>query len=256
MVSILDTQGRIYSKGYSDLPPALLPSLGGNGIIAQRPCTIMGMHAHLHELCSLCSNIFEGHWVERESVEANVPAVEAGRSSPSANDKLTNRDSVVDDIIDAKGYPRQDEGDGDEDDYEDSENYFYERPDWVQLLPVNESAQPAFASPTHHPLDKLGISAGNGCHLCTLILDRVAYSLDFDIRATEEQIRRAIGIVIVRPVRRGEDEEGIVGHSMQPLALEVSYFVDGESQSQDAYMFTISLDVQCSDCKHCYSHLM
>jgi hypothetical protein len=175
-------------------------------------------------LCGQCQQIFKGRWAPKESLGV------ATRSQPhrqtAADPHL--RESPTDDLPSPEN----------SDTY--SEDGWYENPDWVKVITVNETSTiPSKAmsslSPQHHSILDLEESARNGCHLCTVIWDIVPDKIEELESAAKENLARLIGVVVVRPYN--EDDV-----SREDVALEISYFVDGEVV-REAYVFTVGVQL-------------
>lgn len=160
-------------------------------------------------LCELCHRIFRGHWQAREE------------SVHSGNGSL-------------------EDGNGD--------NHFYERPDWLQIdgranLDIEPEAVLKPSSPAHHSIPALEISAKEGCHLCVIFWDRLLPKIPSLKDTWGDNLNYAIGVVVARPTFDSvEDEEARSG--LEPVDLEISYFVKGEYEIQNAHITTIGIDVQ------------
>ena len=161
------------------------------------------------ELCELCDRIFRGHWQAREeSVRSGSESLEDG-----------NDDS-----------------------------HFYERPGWLQIdgrVNLGTETTPILkpSSPAHHSIPALEISAKNGCYLCVIIWDQLQSKLPDLAKSWGDNLNCAIGVVVARPTFDSV-EDGEPRSSPEPVDLEISYFINGKCEIQDAYITTIDIDVQ------------
>lgn len=179
----------------------------------------------LNILCQECQNIFEGHWVCRDDVETKSP-----------NDKNITEDEAGEISSLRRGSENS----------SDSDSNFYEKPDWVKSMSADRAFELSwqtvnFGSPLHHSIKDLEISAQNGCHLCTLFWDQLSTKLKEVTEADEARLQQAKGIIVVRP-RPSSLEDDADKQALQPLMLEVSYFVDGNCESESSYISNFNID--------------
>lgn len=93
----------------------------------------------------------------------------------------------------------------------------------------------------HYNISELKISAGNGCHLCNLILDQLpifhttgAGKYHETWKFAKENPQKMFGIATILPHRESEDSSG-------PLRLDVLYFLDGDVSKKGIRPCWISL---------------
>lgn len=162
----------------------------------------------MNKLCSTCLDLFHGHWIKRP---------------PSANSISGSESATYDEASD-----------------ETSQDQFYEQPDWVK---VSEGSARGYEPAPHHSIPGLQISAGQGCHLCSLIADKIPKdhtgheNSDAELwQLLKQNSGRLIGVVVVRPYAEDDIEQ-------QDLCLEVSYWLDGDSDNTSAYFLTVDLEL-------------
>lgn len=122
-----------------------------------------------------------------------------------------------------------------------SQDQFYEQPDWVK---VSEGSSRGYEPIPHHSIAALQISARKGCHLCNLIADKIPedYTGHENSNAELWQLfkndsSRLEGVVVARPYAEDANEQ-------QDLCLEVSYWLDGDSENTRAYFLTVDLELR------------
>jgi hypothetical protein len=162
------------------------------------------MVATLNKLCAACQDIFRGLWAPRPWP---VPEL----------------DSI---------------------DLEDATDNGLEGRDWSRLL--EEGSSPISARhelPVHHSIPDLESSAEEGCHLCTMIWDKIpqrhtGHENDDPVlwQLLWQKSARLIGVVAIRPYAD-------IGDIRQELCLELSYYLDGASDNPQAYFCTVDLDL-------------
>jgi hypothetical protein len=165
----------------------------------------------MNKLCSTCQDVFHGHWIKRPPSTNSIPG------SESAMDMY------------------------DEPSDDSSQDQFYEQPDWVK---VTEGSAREYEPVPHHSIATLRISARKGCHLCNLIADKIPedYTGHENSNAELWQLfkkdsSRLEGVVVARPYAEDASEQ-------QDLCLEVSYWLDGDSENNRAYFLTVDLELR------------
>ena len=165
------------------------------------------MVATISKLCTVCQGIFRGLWAPRPWPVSELDSIDLGNSEDEADNGLEGRD-------------------------------------WARLL--EESSSPIsvrYELPLHHSIPDLELSAENGCHLCTMIWDKIPQKYtghendDLELwQLLRQRSRRLIGVVAIRPYADIDDER-------QDLCLELSYYLDGASDNSQAYLCTVDLDL-------------
>src|SRR5438045_319867 len=109
------------------------------------------------QLCELCKQVFESHWVSKESIQLK------NQDDTAECTEDTNSDYSEEEISASCATDTSNSG-------------FYEAPDWVTVVSAANSTLQAsqdYQSPSHHSVTGLERSANNGCYLCTIFWDLV-----------------------------------------------------------------------------------
>lgn len=178
----------------------------------------------LSNLCSLCQQIFEGKWVEKESWELENSATARG----------------IIDLDDTSGETLERADSSSADTTSSFEEHWYESPDWLKLVGGTSDTISSFElnakllySPPHHHITELETSALNGCALCEVLANSIRDKRDELSESTKDNISRLSGIAIVRPSQWACDVE-------DSLVLQITYFVDGKVEKE---AYSCSVDV-------------
>jgi hypothetical protein len=165
------------------------------------------MVATISKLCAVCQDIFRGLWAPRPWPVSELDSTDLGNSEDETDTGLEGRD-------------------------------------WSRLL--KESGLPTSVRhelPVHHNIPNLQLSAEEGCHLCTMIWDKMpqkytGHENDDPVlwQLLWQRSARLIGVVAIRPYADIDDER-------HDLCLELSYYLDGASDNPRAYLCTVDLDL-------------
>lgn len=189
----------------------------------------------MNKLCGSCQDIFRGRWVPRPESSSRLDSEDIGNAHGASMESRSSSPGLPFDFeLDANALEPEDEADKEGDN----------GPDWIRLIDEsNAGASARHELPKHHSIFGLEISAQQGCHLCTMIWDKIPHKYTGHANADprlwlllEQRSPRLIGVVAVRPY---------AGYGCKPqyLGLEVTYYLDGASDQPESYLFTIDLDL-------------
>ncbi|KAL9125265.1 MAG: hypothetical protein Q9217_005501 [Psora testacea] len=171
-------------------------------------------------LCTRCREIFDGHWICRKDLATQELVADAAIPYKCIRPSLGPEHEALDEPTE-----------------------FFEKPDWVKVSPANEANDALYYfSPLHHSLKGVEASAQNGCHLCTILWNKLSHLLEVNPGWDQDTMRRAVGVALIRPLFDASTSPENP-RNLASFPLELSYFLDGNSCRENAFLFTIDLDI-------------